>query len=132
MKKNSIKEIFKNLRGKFRIKKNEFNISEESMLEELHIGTEIIDNIEKEKYLSIDSDKLVKLYEKEISEEYKVFMEKRGLELSSFVDSFRRNLELTDFEEIPFKESFEEYLEGSLIEYAEYEEYREKRYGNQV
>ena len=66
-----LKEIFLK-KSEYKTEKTDFNISEESKLEKLNIGTCIMDNEEKEKFLSINTPKLVELYEKKISEEKEV------------------------------------------------------------
>lgn len=113
------------------IEKTEFNTNKESTLEEINIETAIIDNEEKDKFLSIDTTKLIELYEKEISSEDKSFMEKRGLKLSSFVESFRNELKNFEFIEgncAVF--AFDDFLEKELISYKEkeYEEFQEETY----
>ena len=83
-----LKEIFLK-KSEYKTEKTDFNISEESKLEKLNIGTCIMDNEEKEKFLSINTPKLVELYEKKISEEDKMLMEKQGLKLDTFVERFK-------------------------------------------
>ena len=85
--------------------------------------------IEEEKLLKLKDD-LIELYEREISEEYKTFMKKRGLELDGFIESFKERLEGIDFEEGTYDMSFKDYLEKELIGYSEteYEEFEEETY----
>ena len=85
--------------------------------------------IEEEKLLKLKDD-LIELYEREISEEYKTFMKKRGLELDGFIESFKERLEGIDFEEGTYDMSFKDYLEEELIGYSEteYEEFEEETY----
>ena len=85
--------------------------------------------IEEEKLLKLKDD-LIELYEREISEEYKTFMKKRGLELNGFIESFKERLEGIDFEEGTYDMSFKDYLEEELIGYSEteYEEFEEETY----
>ena len=65
-----IKEIFLK-KSEYKTEKTDFNISEESKLEKLNIGTCIMDNEEKEKFLSINTPKLVELYEKKYQKKIK-------------------------------------------------------------
>ncbi len=86
--------------------------------------------IEEEKLLKLRDD-LMELYEREIPEEYKTFMKKRGLELDGFVESFEERLKSVDFEVAWFYDiSFKDYLEETLRDYGsvEYEEFEEETY----
>ncbi|MDY4252887.1 MULTISPECIES: hypothetical protein [Bacteria] len=116
---DKLKEIFFK-KSEYKIEKTEFNISEESKLEKLNIGTCIMDNEEKEKFLSINTPKLVELYEKEISKEDKMLMEKQGLKLDTFVERFKDELKDHDFIEgncAVF--SFEDFFKIELSGYSE-------------
>ena len=114
-----LKEIFLK-KSEYKTEKTDFNISEESKLEKLNIGTCIMDNEEKEKFLSINTPKLVELYEKKISEEDKMLMEKQGLKLDTFVERFKDELNDHDFIEgncAVF--SFDDFLKIELSGYSE-------------
>lgn len=111
-----LKEIFLK-KSEYKTEKTDFNISEESKLEKLNIGTCIMDNEEKEKFLSINTPKLVELYEKKISEEDKMLMEKQGLKLDTFVERFKDDLK-RDQSFIDLQKE-KGYIEGRIIELKE-------------
>ena len=111
-----LKEIFLK-KSEYKTEKTDFNISEESKLEKLNIGTCIMDNEEKEKFLSINTPKLVELYEKKISEEDKMLMEKQGLKLDTFVEGFKDDLK-RDQSFIDLQKE-KGYIEGRIIELKE-------------
>ena len=111
-----LKEIFLK-KSEYKTEKTDFNISEESKLEKLNIGTCIMDNEEKEKFLSINTPQLVELYEKKISEEDKMLMEKQGLKLDTFVEGFKDDLK-RDQSFIDLQKE-KGYIEGRIIELKE-------------
>lgn len=123
-----LKEIFLK-KSEYKTEKTDFNISEESKLEKLNIGTCIMDNEEKEKFLSINTPKLVELYEKKISEEDKMLMEKQGLKLDTFVERFKDELNDHDFIEgncAVF--SFDDFLKIELSGYSELDLKRDQNF----
>ena len=123
-----LKEIFLK-KSEYKTEKTDFNISEESKLEKINIGTCIMDNEEKEKFLSINTPKLVELYEKKISEEDKMLMEKQGLKLDTFVERFKDELNDHDFIEgncAVF--SFDDFLKIELSGYSELDLKRDQNF----
>lgn len=88
-----------------------------------------MDNEEKEKFLSINTPKLVELYEKKISEEDKMLMEKQGLKLDTFVERFKDELNDHDFIEgncAVF--SFDDFLKIELSGYSELDLKRDQNF----
>lgn len=155
---NNIKDIFKNLKEKVMIKVNsilrkeieeidiekelrefeelfdsmemeEINESMYFMIDGISLEASMENGIEEEKLLKLKDD-LIELYEREISKEDKNFMEKRGLGVDEFIESFEDILKKIDFEEGDYYISFKEYLEEELKGYAdkEYEEFEEETY----
>lgn len=155
MNNNSIKDMFNNLKEKVMIKvnsilgkeKEEIDIEKELrefeelfdsmeieeymhfMIDGIRLEASMENGIEEEKLLKLKDD-LIELYEREISEEDKTFMKKRGLELDEFIESFEEILKSVDFQEGDYDISFKDYLEEKLRDYGnvEYEEFEEETY----
>lgn len=87
------------------IEKNLVNYKDTSLsLDNISIDTEITNNREKEEFLSLNKEELAKIYERQMTEEEKVFIEKQGLKLSDVVENFKEVLEEFDIEKLSFKD----------------------------
>lgn len=73
-------------------------------LDNISIDTEITNNREKEQFLNLNKEELTKIYEKQMTEEEKVFIEKQGLKLSDVVENFKEVLKEFDIEKFSFKD----------------------------
>lgn len=73
-------------------------------LDNISIDTEITNNKGKEEFLSLNKEELAKIYERQMTEEEKVFIEKQGLKLSDVVENFKEVLEEFDIENFSFKD----------------------------
>ncbi|MFQ9977057.1 ImmA/IrrE family metallo-endopeptidase [Clostridium cadaveris] len=73
-------------------------------LDNISIDTEITNNREKEQFLNLNKEELAKIYERQMTEEEKVFIEKQGLKLSDVVENFKEVLEEFDIEKFSFKD----------------------------
>ena len=131
-----LKEIFLK-KSEYKTEKTDFNISEESKLEKLNIGTCIMDNEEKEKFLSINTPKLVELYEKksfdgptyfERVQQTEQFVEFKD-NFTSSISSFKDELNDHDFIEgncAVF--SFDDFLKIELSGYSELDLKRDQNF----
>ncbi|MGL4109020.1 hypothetical protein [Clostridium sp. LP20] len=84
-------------------------------LDNISINTEITNNREKEQFLDLNKEELAKIYERQMTEEEKVFVEKQRLKLSDVVEDFKEVLEEFDIE----KFSFKDYLVETIGTYNE-------------
>lgn len=84
-------------------------------LDNISINTEITNDREKEQFLNLNKEELAKIYERQMTEEEKVFVEKQGLKLSDVVEDFKEVLEEFDIE----KFSFKDYLVETIGTYNE-------------
>ena len=107
----------------------DINESMEIMIDGIVLETFMEKGIEEEKLLKLKED-LVELYEREIPEKDKKFMQKRGLELDKFIEDFEKRLKDIDFQEGYYYMSFKDYLAEELIGYSETEceEFEEETY----
>ena len=105
------------------------NESIQIIIDGIVLETFMENGIEEEKLLKLKDD-LIKLYEREIPEKDKKFMQKRGLELDKFIEDFEKRLKDIDFQEEYYYMSFKDYLEEELIGYSETEceEFDEETY----
>lgn len=126
---DEVEEIFCNAEYNFNGIK--LDTIKEITLDKINLETEINNNSEKEQFLKLNMKDVMKIYVKEINESDKIFMEKRGLELSSFLDGFRVHLKYLDFESNNCNGiSFQEFLSEELFGYSvtEQEEFQEETY----
>ena len=84
-------------------------------LDKISINTEITNDGAKEQFLNLNKEELAKIYERQMTEEEKVFIEKQGLKLSDVVEDFKEVLEEFDIE----KFSFKDYLVETIGTYNE-------------
>lgn len=100
-----------------------FNTVKKITIDNISIDTKITNNREKEQFLNLNKDDLIKVYEKEISEETKSLMRKYGLNLSSLLNTFRDTLASYDIEEGNYiGSSFNNFLNCEIFGYTLTEE----------